>query len=83
MSSMTCRKLSLIALGGVLLQLIGLAIFVYGFFPVKPALSGFRLLLSSSSFLHFIVIIHQMPLLFIFFESFVVVLMLIIHLDRI
>nr|XP_016514833.1 PREDICTED: GPI ethanolamine phosphate transferase 2-like isoform X3 [Nicotiana tabacum] len=40
-SSLTCKKLTVITVLAVLIQVIGLALFVLGFFPVKPALSGF------------------------------------------
>ncbi|KAK4707753.1 hypothetical protein R3W88_028678 [Solanum pinnatisectum] len=40
-SSVTCKKLTVIAVLAVLIQVFGLALFVLGFFPVKPALSGF------------------------------------------
>ncbi|KAF7130490.1 hypothetical protein RHSIM_Rhsim10G0172300 [Rhododendron simsii] len=41
MSSLTCTKLTLCTVSAILLQVIGLSLFVLGFFPVKPALSGF------------------------------------------
>ncbi|KAL5753336.1 hypothetical protein ACOSP7_023511 [Xanthoceras sorbifolium] len=41
MSSMTCTRLTLLTFAGVILQLFGLFLFVFGFFPVKPALPGF------------------------------------------
>lgn len=40
MSQMTCKSLTIITLAGVIIQMIGLSLFVLGFFPVKPALSG-------------------------------------------
>uniref|UniRef100_A0A5B7BMG7 Putative Alkaline-phosphatase-like family protein n=1 Tax=Davidia involucrata TaxID=16924 RepID=A0A5B7BMG7_DAVIN len=40
MSSLTCTKLTLCTIAAVLIQIIGLLLFVLGFFPVKPALSG-------------------------------------------
>ncbi|KAK4356289.1 hypothetical protein RND71_025260 [Anisodus tanguticus] len=40
-SSLTCKRLTLITVLAVLIQVFGLALFVLGFFPVKPALSGF------------------------------------------
>ncbi|KAJ4714544.1 GPI ethanolamine phosphate transferase 2 [Melia azedarach] len=40
MSQMTCKKLTLLTLAGLIIQIIGLLLFVFGFFPVKPALSG-------------------------------------------
>lgn len=40
-SSLTCKKLTVIAVLAVSIQVFGLALFVLGFFPVKPALSGF------------------------------------------
>ncbi|KAL4644372.1 hypothetical protein ACB092_02G160000 [Castanea dentata] len=39
-SSLTCAKLTILTITGVTIQIIGLSLFVYGFFPVKPALSG-------------------------------------------
>ena len=41
-SSLTCTKLTILTITGVTIQIIGLSLFVYGFFPVKPALSGVR-----------------------------------------
>ncbi|XP_017975282.1 PREDICTED: GPI ethanolamine phosphate transferase 2 [Theobroma cacao] len=40
MPPLTCTKLALITLTGVIIQIIGLSLFVFGFFPVKPALTG-------------------------------------------
>ncbi|KAK8487116.1 hypothetical protein V6N11_059554 [Hibiscus sabdariffa] len=40
MAPLTCTKLSVITVTGVLTQIIGLSLFVFGFFPVKPALPG-------------------------------------------
>ncbi|KAH9712748.1 GPI ethanolamine phosphate transferase 2 [Citrus sinensis] len=37
---MTCKSLTIITLAGVIIQMIGLSLFVWGFFPVKPALTG-------------------------------------------
>ncbi|KAK9112847.1 hypothetical protein Scep_020366 [Stephania cephalantha] len=39
-SSLSCAKLSTWIAAAALLQMIGLSLFVLGFFPVKPALSG-------------------------------------------
>ncbi|KAI3992030.1 hypothetical protein MKX01_014921 [Papaver californicum] len=39
-SSLTCGKITIWTLIAVLLQILGLLLFVLGFFPVKPALSG-------------------------------------------
>ncbi|XP_057497088.1 GPI ethanolamine phosphate transferase 2 isoform X2 [Actinidia eriantha] len=39
-SSLTCTKLTLFTVAAILVQIIGLSLFVLGFFPVKPALSG-------------------------------------------
>ncbi|KAJ0098109.1 hypothetical protein Patl1_28314 [Pistacia atlantica] len=39
-SSITCKRLTLLSISAVFIQLIGLSLFVFGFFPVKPALSG-------------------------------------------
>ncbi|KAF7809356.1 GPI ethanolamine phosphate transferase 2 isoform X1 [Senna tora] len=40
MSSITCTKLILFTIVAVIIQSIGLSIFIFGFFPVKPVLSG-------------------------------------------
>ncbi|KAE8706946.1 GPI ethanolamine phosphate transferase 2-like isoform X2 [Hibiscus syriacus] len=40
MAPLTCTKLSVITITGVIIQIIGLSLFVFGFFPVKPALPG-------------------------------------------
>ncbi|XP_027360713.1 GPI ethanolamine phosphate transferase 2 isoform X2 [Abrus precatorius] len=40
MSSISCTKLTLFSIAAVIIQFIGLSIFVFGFFPVKPVLSG-------------------------------------------
>ncbi|KAL6959448.1 hypothetical protein U1Q18_039598 [Sarracenia purpurea var. burkii] len=40
MSSLTCTKLTLCTVAAILVQVIGLSLFVLGFFPVKPALFG-------------------------------------------
>lgn len=40
-SSLTCTRLTLCTVSAVLVQIIGLSLFVLGFFPVKPALPGF------------------------------------------
>ncbi|KAJ4825349.1 hypothetical protein Tsubulata_002698 [Turnera subulata] len=37
---LTCHKLTLLTLGALTIQILGLSLFVLGFFPVKPALSG-------------------------------------------
>ncbi|CAI0403740.1 unnamed protein product [Linum tenue] len=37
---LTCSRLTLFTLVAVFIQIVGLSLFVYGFFPVKPALSG-------------------------------------------
>ncbi|KAK7844984.1 hypothetical protein CFP56_010122 [Quercus suber] len=41
-SSLTCTKLTILTITGVTVQIIGLSLFVYGFFPVKPTLFGVR-----------------------------------------
>ncbi|XP_028754540.1 GPI ethanolamine phosphate transferase 2 isoform X1 [Neltuma alba] len=41
MSSITCTKLTLLTIVAVTIQCIGLSVFVFGFFPVKPVLSGY------------------------------------------
>ncbi|KAI3462125.1 hypothetical protein Pfo_018788 [Paulownia fortunei] len=38
--SLTCTKLTLFTVSAVMIQIIGLALFIVGFFPVKPTLSG-------------------------------------------
>ncbi|XP_043697472.1 GPI ethanolamine phosphate transferase 2-like isoform X1 [Telopea speciosissima] len=40
MSSLTCARLTVWTIVAVLLQILGISLFVFGFFPVKPALSG-------------------------------------------
>ncbi|PIA56333.1 hypothetical protein AQUCO_00700574v1 [Aquilegia coerulea] len=39
-SSLTCTKLTAWTLTAVFLQILGLSLFVFGFFPIKPTLSG-------------------------------------------
>ncbi|KAF5206763.1 Gpi ethanolamine phosphate transferase [Thalictrum thalictroides] len=39
-STLTCTKLTAWTLAAVFLQILGLSLFVFGFFPVKPTLSG-------------------------------------------
>nr|GMD49280.1 GPI ethanolamine phosphate transferase 2 isoform X1 [Ipomoea batatas] len=39
-SSLTCTKITLLAVLAVVIQIFGLSLFVLGFFPVKPTLSG-------------------------------------------
>ncbi|KAL5714263.1 hypothetical protein ACHQM5_016248 [Ranunculus cassubicifolius] len=39
-SSLNCTKLSLCTLAAIFLQILGLSLFIFGFFPVKPTLSG-------------------------------------------
>ncbi|XP_071692839.1 GPI ethanolamine phosphate transferase 2 [Rutidosis leptorrhynchoides] len=36
----SCTKLTLLTTAAILLQITGLSLFVFGFFPIKPALSG-------------------------------------------
>ncbi|WCJ31981.1 GPI ethanolamine phosphate transferase 2 [Euphorbia peplus] len=38
--TINCSNLTILTVAGVILQMIGLFLFVFGFFPVKPALSG-------------------------------------------
>ncbi|KAG2298623.1 hypothetical protein Bca4012_009869 [Brassica carinata] len=45
----TCTRLTIFTVAGIFLQIIGLSIFVFGFFPVKPTLSGVS---GSESYLH-------------------------------
>ena len=47
-------------ISAVILQIIGLSLFVFGFFPVKPALSGVRSLSFTLSFSDFF--LNQFPL---------------------
>ncbi|KAL8532413.1 hypothetical protein ACS0TY_008856 [Phlomoides rotata] len=46
--SLTCTKLTLFTFSAVMIQIIGLSLFIYGFFPVKPTLSGINGLESFS-----------------------------------
>ncbi|KAH0912831.1 hypothetical protein HID58_036152 [Brassica napus] len=48
-TEMTCTRLTILTVAGILLQIIGLSIFVFGFFPVKPTLSGVS---GSESYRH-------------------------------
>lgn len=41
-SSLGCSRFAALSVAAVLIQLVGLFLFVFGFFPVKPALSGIR-----------------------------------------
>lgn len=47
-SSLTCTKLTLFTVLAVLIQITGLFLFITGFFPVKPTLSGIRYLLLNA-----------------------------------
>ncbi|KAK4771608.1 hypothetical protein SAY87_032140 [Trapa incisa] len=38
--SMGCSRFAALTVAAVLIQLVGLSLFIFGFFPVKPALSG-------------------------------------------
>ncbi|KAL4569279.1 hypothetical protein LXL04_024915 [Taraxacum kok-saghyz] len=40
MTSLTCTNFTLLTTASILLQIAGLWLFVFGFFPIKPALSG-------------------------------------------
>ncbi|KAK9052302.1 hypothetical protein SSX86_028931 [Deinandra increscens subsp. villosa] len=40
MGSLTCANFTLLTALAILLQITGLSLFVFGFFPIKPALSG-------------------------------------------
>ncbi|XP_023763089.1 GPI ethanolamine phosphate transferase 2 [Lactuca sativa] len=40
MASLTCTNFTLLTAAAILLQITGLSLFVFGFFPIKPALSG-------------------------------------------
>ena len=48
MSGLSCTKLTLLTVAGVAIQLVGLSLFVFGFFPVKPTLPGHRYSLSET-----------------------------------
>ncbi|KAF8079634.1 hypothetical protein N665_1012s0009 [Sinapis alba] len=48
-TEMTCTRLTIFTVAGIFLQIIGLSIFVFSFFPVKPTLSGVS---GSESYLH-------------------------------
>ncbi|KAJ0233400.1 GPI ethanolamine phosphate transferase 2 [Hirschfeldia incana] len=48
-TEMTCTRLTILTVAGIFLQIIGLSIFVFGFFPVKPTLSGVS---GSESYRH-------------------------------
>uniref|UniRef100_A0A7N0TJ25 GPI ethanolamine phosphate transferase 2 C-terminal domain-containing protein n=1 Tax=Kalanchoe fedtschenkoi TaxID=63787 RepID=A0A7N0TJ25_KALFE len=39
-SSLSCARLTAVTVAAVVIQITGLALFVFGFFPVKPTLSG-------------------------------------------
>ncbi|XP_039158292.1 GPI ethanolamine phosphate transferase 2 [Eucalyptus grandis] len=39
-SSITCSRFAIIAAAALLLQSLGLSLFIFGFFPTNPALSG-------------------------------------------
>lgn len=41
-SSISCTKLTLFTITAITIQFIGLYLFVFAFFPVKPLLSGYR-----------------------------------------
>ncbi|WJX61884.1 hypothetical protein P8452_46933 [Trifolium repens] len=47
MSSISCTKLTLFTISALIIQFIGLSLFVFAFFPVKPLLSGYS---GSESF---------------------------------
>ncbi|CAK8537153.1 unnamed protein product [Lathyrus sativus] len=47
MSSISCIKITLLTIAALILQFIGLYLFVFSFFPVKPLLSGYS---DSESF---------------------------------
>uniref|UniRef100_A0A2P2JD75 Uncharacterized protein n=1 Tax=Rhizophora mucronata TaxID=61149 RepID=A0A2P2JD75_RHIMU len=40
MAEITCTRLTILTTMAVIIQMMGLMLFVFGFFPVKPALSG-------------------------------------------
>ncbi|CAN8287760.1 unnamed protein product [Cochlearia groenlandica] len=39
-TGMNCTRLTIFTVAGIFLQIIGLSVFIFGFFPVKPTLSG-------------------------------------------
>ncbi|WVZ09351.1 hypothetical protein V8G54_013881 [Vigna mungo] len=58
MSSVSCTKLTLFTIAAVTIQFIGLSIFVFGFFPVKPLLTGHS---GSESFRRPTCDVHGVP----------------------
>ncbi|XP_031376698.1 GPI ethanolamine phosphate transferase 2 isoform X2 [Punica granatum] len=38
--SLSCSRFTTLTVAAVLIQLVGLSLFIFGFFPIKPALSG-------------------------------------------
>ncbi|KAF9603908.1 hypothetical protein IFM89_038818, partial [Coptis chinensis] len=40
MSTLSCTKLTTLTLSAICLQMLGLSLFIFGFFPIKPTLSG-------------------------------------------
>lgn len=52
-SSLSCARLTAWTIAAVALQILGLSLFVIGFFPVKPTLRGFRLFFFPHLFLFF------------------------------
>ncbi|XP_047152506.1 GPI ethanolamine phosphate transferase 2 isoform X1 [Vigna umbellata] len=58
MSSVSCTKLTLFTVAAVTIQFIGLSIFVFGFFPVKPLLTGHS---GSESFRRPTCDVHGVP----------------------
>lgn len=50
MAGLTCTKLTLFTIAGVAIQLVGLSLFVFGFFPVKPTLPGHRYYALSQNY---------------------------------
>lgn len=40
--TLSCSRVATLTVAAVLIQLVGLSLFIFGFFPIKPALSGIR-----------------------------------------
>lgn len=75
-SSLTCTKLTILTVSAVLIQIIGLSLFLMGFFPVKSTLSGKRYapFLTSPRFKTSSCIFHPLchkgPTFYFFFFTF-------------
>jgi ethanolaminephosphotransferase len=53
-ASPSCAAVAGWTVAAVLLQVVGLSLFLYGFFPVKPTLPGFRCAPLASAQLRFL-----------------------------